>query len=634
MLLRRPMLAGLLALLSLAVPWTARAAAPKVEDALKLTPIQKDVDYDLPSEKEIAGCTIKAEKIGEQTGWVVRNGNGQILRRFVDSNGDNLVDVWSYYHDGIEVYRDVDSNFNGKADRYQWLNTAGSRIGIDSSENGQIDTWQAISAEEATAEIVAALAKGDKARFTRVLITPTEIKSLGLGSERTAELAKRAQSAADGFADFAKSQQTVNSGTNWLHFGATKPGLVPAGTDGSAKDLLVYENVVVVVDNGGKHGQVQVGTLVRLGDTWKAIGLPQVVESENQLAYSGFFFHTQAAVPPESQEGSSGPSQQVQDLLGQLEELDKASHNASTPAELAKHNARRADLLENLAAEAGTEEESAQWIRQLADTVSAAAQSGEYPDGVARLKSLYEKLEQDGADPDLAAFVKFRYLTADYGLSIQSPTADFAKIQTTWLENLEQYVNDHPKSPDTAEAMLQLAVAREFAGQEDEAKGWYEKIVTSFPDAPAAKKAAGAKTRLESVGKPIQLQGRSVNGKSVDLSQYRRKLVLIHYWATWCEPCKADLAQLKELQARYGSKGFDLIGISLDTNQRELEQFLQQNRLPWVQIFEPGGLDGRLANELGVLTLPTMILVDEQGKVVDRNIHVTQLESELKKRLR
>ncbi len=62
-------------------------------------------------------CTIKAEKVDGQTGWVVRDPHGQILREFVDTNGDNVVDRWSYFKDGIEVYRDIDSNYNGKADQ-------------------------------------------------------------------------------------------------------------------------------------------------------------------------------------------------------------------------------------------------------------------------------------------------------------------------------------------------------------------------------------------------------------------------------------------------------------------------------------------------------------------------------------
>ena len=139
-----------------------------------------------------------------------------------------------------------------------------------------------------------------------------------------------------------------------------------------------------------------------------------------------------------------------------------------------------------------------------------------------------------------------------YGLSLQAPKADFAKMQAEWLKTLEQYIADYPAAPDAAEAMLQLGIAREFAGQEDDAKKWYGRIVQEFPDSPAAKKAAGAATRLDRVGKPIALRARASTAARSTWPSYRGKVVLIQYWATWCGPCKADMAALKELAAKYG----------------------------------------------------------------------------------
>ena len=90
---------------------------------------------------------------------------------------------------------------------------------------------------------------------------------------------------------------------------------------------------------------------------------------------------------------------------------------------------------------------------------------------------------------------------------------------------------------------------------------------------------------------------------------------------------------LKELTAKYGPT-FTVLGVSLDANAKAMRDFLAENRLPWPQIFEEGGLDSRPANQLGILTLPTMILVDQQGKVVNRNIAIADIEAEVKKLLR
>lgn len=606
------------------------AAAPTVAHALQLAPVQKGVTYDRPSEDAAGKCTIKAEPIDGHTGWVVRDAGGQVLRQFVDTNGNNVVDQWSYFYNGLEAYRDFDSDHNGKADQCRWLNFAGSRWGLDRDEDGRIDSWKSISAEEVTEEVVRSLVERDAERFARLILTPDEAASLGTTKAKTDELLEKIERARSAFATLAANQKLITPQTEWVHFGAVRPGAVPVGAGGATKELLVYENAVAVVENGGQHEQLQIGTMVRVGDVWRIIDVPRTDASDDtEVAATGFFFLTSAR-PEVADSPTDGPTRETQALLDELEKLDQTAGEA---ADAAAFNAQRADLLERLATTATDESDRAQWVRQFADTVGVAVQSGNYPDGVARLKSLYESLAAQEASKDLAAYVKFRYMSAEYGATLQAPNADFAKIQTQWLADLEAYVNEYPRSPDAAEAMLQLGIAQEFAGQEDAAKEWYRKIVDGFSESQAAKKASGSLVRLDSVGKTIQLKGSGAAGGTVDLAKYAGRVVLIHYWATWCEPCKADLAQLKELYAKYGSSGFDLIGVSLDSRQEDLLDYLKQNRLPWKQIFEPGGLDSRLANELGVLTLPTMLLVDAKGKVVNRNIHVTELESDLATRL-
>ena len=181
---------------------------------------------------------------------------------------------------------------------------------------------------------------------------------------------------------------------------------------------------------------------------------------------------------------------------------------------------------------------------------------------------------------------------------------------------------------------MQLAIAHEFAGEEEQAKKWYADIRSGFSGTTLADKAAGAIRRLEAVGQPFSIQGIAIDGKKLDSAAYRGKVVLVHYWATWCEPCKEDLAVMRQLQAKYGSRGFQLVGVSLDSSKEALTKYLTASRLPWPQLYEDGGLDSRYAVEMGVLTLPTMVLVGQDGKVVSRSLHISQLDSELGKLLK
>jgi thiol-disulfide isomerase/thioredoxin len=604
------------------------AGSPSAEQALKLTPVQADVDFERPKDADISKCTIKAESIDGKTGWVVRGPAGQVLRQFIDSNNDNVVDLWCYYNDGIEVYRDIDANFNGKADQYRWLNNAGTRWGTDENEDGKIDAWQRISAEEASAEAVAALANHDAGRFECLLLSSGELKKLGLGPQRAKALAEKIEQAMTAFKSHARKQKSLSAKSSWVQFGGLRPSLMPAGTDDSTSDVIVYENVISMVETDGKTAQVLVGTLVQVGDTWRLIDSPSLFDGKSEIAGNTPFFQ-----PQRMRSGTitgGGIDEKMQELLQKLEKLDEEATRVSRAEDQAANAAARCDLLEKIADAAATPEDRAQWLRNLAETISAAVQSGTMSDGIERLKSLQAKLAGEQGSEDLAAYVQFRYLTSLYNYDLQQEGADFPKVQKKWLHNLKEYVAHYPRSSDAAEAMLQLGTAEEFAGEEEEAKNWYKQIVENFPKSSSAAKAAGAIARLDSVGKRLSLKGTSLTGKTVDLASFRKKAVLIQYWATWCGPCKDDMQQIKDALAKYGKDGFAVISISLDNNKDDVTAYLKSHSLPWTHIYEPGGLDSRLANELGVLTLPTMLLIDPEGKVVNRGINAAEIERELK----
>ncbi len=607
----------------------AHASTPTASEALQLTPTQ-EVEYDRPTAEEAARCRIRAERMNGGVGWVVENAAGTILRRFVDTNGDNIVDQWSYFKEGVEVYRDIDSNYDGEANEFRWFNTAGTRWGIDRTGNGKIDTWKAISPEELSAEVVAALAQRDADRFAPLTLKAAELAELGLGEAMAEQLGERISNLAARFVEAAAQQQSVGRASRWLQLSVSRPGTVPSGTDGSTKDVHVYENATALVDTEGTSSQIFLGTLVRVGEGWRIIDLPQVDVDGEALAAASTFFQPAAAAGAAA---GDGLAEATQKLLSELEALDRSMASAEDSREMARLAARRADLLEQLAEGAGASDERAMWLRQLADMVSGAVLMGDYPEGVDRLAALYERLRARPEDRDLAAYVRFREMTAEFVLRQSEPKPDYAQIQEDWLTSLEDFVDAYPKSPDASEAMLQLAMTKEFADEEDEALNWYRQIVKNFPESAEAAKAAGAQRRLESEGKPITVRGPGVSGETVDLARLRGRVVLIHYWATWSEPSRAVLPTLRELVNKYGNAGFSIIGVSLDHDAKDLSTFLGQNRLPWPQIFEEGGLDSRPANEMGIFTIPTMVLVDKQGRVIHRNIRAPELEAAIKEAL-
>src|SRR5439155_19831796 len=99
------------------------------------------------------------------------------------------------------------------------------------------------------------------------------------------------------------------------------------------------------------------------------------------------------------------------------------------------------------------------------------------------------------------------------------------------------------------------------------------------------------------------------------------------YWATWADPCKPDMAVIKAMQAKYDKQGFYPVGVNVDTSAKEAMDFVRQEKISWPQLFEQGGLDSSLAANLGVVTLPTMILVGKDGRVINRSINAGELDA-------
>lgn len=613
---------GVLASLASFAEGPAIAAQPTVEYALGLRP-RHAVDYDIPDAAAAEQATLSMEKADGMTAWVVKSAKGTLLRRFADTNGDRVVDHWSYFRDGLEVYRDIDADHNAKPDQARWLGAAGSRWGIDTDGDEQLDRWKVLSAEEATAEIIAALRERDPVVFQRLLPSRDDLEAAGVAGDLLDRLSQRAAKAGEKFPQLAQRQQQITGKTRWTAMLAGSPGILPPAANSASRDVLAYDNVVALTEGGAAGGsQVFVGALVRCGAVWRPVDLPQLTDGGGVVTEGFAFFSPRVDAQPMPEGVVSTES--LKPFLDRLRTLEDELARASM-AERGKLVASQVKVLAEVVG-AATANDREFWLRQLIETLAAAAQEGALPDGIGRLERLGESLPED--DP-LRPFLMFRLASARYAGRMQQPEADIEEVQNAWLDELAAFVEAYPEADDAAEAMLQIGIADEFSGREDEAVDRYQAIVDRFPASPSARKARGAVRRLRSVGQPLDLSGTTIGGKELALSQFRGVPVLVHYWATWCEPCKVDIARIRELQARYGARKLAVVGIALDGDRAAVSRFLENSPLPWPQLHEPGGLDGRLAEEFGILTLPTMLLLDAEGTVVDRNLIVTDLEKRL-----
>ena len=107
------------------------------------------------------------------------------------------------------------------------------------------------------------------------------------------------------------------------------------------------------------------------------------------------------------------------------------------------------------------------------------------------------------------------------------------------------------------------------------------------------------------------MQFRAVSGEQVRLSELQGRVVLLDFWATWCEPCKVSLPFYARLHQELGAKGLSVIAASTDEGDDEVRQYLKTTPLPYTVARDPGG---QVAERLGVQLIPTSLLYDRSGR--------------------
>jgi thiol-disulfide isomerase/thioredoxin len=107
-----------------------------------------------------------------------------------------------------------------------------------------------------------------------------------------------------------------------------------------------------------------------------------------------------------------------------------------------------------------------------------------------------------------------------------------------------------------------------------------------------------------------------VRGHPVNLADFKGRVVLVDFWATWCGPCVGEMPNVIATYNRYHGQGFDIIGISLDRDHDALTGFLDHNQVTWDILFDSGGWQNAWAQQFHIHSIPNTFLIGKDGRLI------------------
>jgi peroxiredoxin len=193
-----------------------------------------------------------------------------------------------------------------------------------------------------------------------------------------------------------------------------------------------------------------------------------------------------------------------------------------------------------------------------------------------------------------------------------------------------QFAKDHPDS------FFGLVAIEESAGSKMNV-AIVEPIYNAFtPELRATSLGKDIAQRINAahaigVGDPAPLFTlNNTNGKPISLADLKGKIVLIDFWASWCEPCRAESPNLKIQYKLYKDKGFEIISVSVDNDRKSWLKAISDDALPWIQVSDLKAFKSEAVRSYGIGGVPSFFLIDRDGKIIaNTNLQGASLNKKL-----
>ncbi|MBR1667063.1 MAG: AhpC/TSA family protein [Bacteroidaceae bacterium] len=212
----------------------------------------------------------------------------------------------------------------------------------------------------------------------------------------------------------------------------------------------------------------------------------------------------------------------------------------------------------------------------------------------------------------------------------QAAQAIMDSLEKVQIAYTKKFIIDHV--PSAISDMI-FTHYREYFSESDK-----EEILKLFgekqPEYPGYKAIMAAHEAQEATAigqKYIDLEMPAPDGKNVKVSDYvgKNQYVLVDFWASWCGPCRAEMPNVVEAYTKYHDKGLEVIGVSFDNDKDAWVKAIEKLQMPWPQMSDLKGWESAAAAAYNIQAIPANVLIDKEGKIVEKNLRGEELLSKM-----
>ena len=224
-----------------------------------------------------------------------------------------------------------------------------------------------------------------------------------------------------------------------------------------------------------------------------------------------------------------------------------------------------------------------------------------------------EVMKNDNASADVKRFAKYWRTYSSIKSTIRSPSSQPAQLK----KQVDKFISQYPDDPRGAS--LLGFIANRLVNFPDDQLKWYRRLGKEYPETFMGRIGAGKARQVDDIGKPFSLEFDDLStGNHYTMDDFKGKVVVIDFMATFCKPCMKELPDFMNLQKSLADKGVVFIAVSLDRiedrgGKKAIQGMIDETGLDWPVYYEGNGFQSDFSQDWGINSIPIQFVIDQNG---------------------